>query len=66
MRIEGEGAAGWTAVRLDSMESVEGNKGRLLLADTDTGEVVWRDKTGEVCRQTFGMHTIRLVGRRPQ
>lgn len=63
MKIEGEVAARWTAVRLDTLESVEG-RGVLLSADTDTGEVVWRDRTGETCRATLGQNTIRLVGTR--
>lgn len=65
MRVEGEVASLWTAVRLDTLESVEG-RGQLLIADTDTGEVVWRDHTGETCRANLGMHAIRLISvRRP-
>jgi hypothetical protein len=60
MRVEGEAAKSWTAVRLDSLVSVEG-KGKLISADTETGEVVWTDRTGETCRATLGAHAIRLV-----
>lgn len=60
MRVEGELAARWTAVRLDSLQSVEG-KGQLLLADSETGEVAWKDRTGEVCKANLGPHAIRLV-----
>jgi hypothetical protein len=64
MRVEGEVAAGWTAVRLDSLESIEGAKGQLVMCDTDTGEVAWKDRTGQLCQLRLGANTIRLVGRR--
>lgn len=64
MRIEGEAAAGWSAVRLDSLQAVEGAHGRLLLADTDTGEVKWTDKTGTACELRLGPQAIRLIGAR--
>jgi len=60
MRVEGETASRWSAVRLDSLSSVEG-RGLLLMADTETGEVVWRDRSGEVCKAMLGIHAIRLV-----
>jgi hypothetical protein len=47
-------------VRLDSLLSVEG-KGRLFLADTETGEVKWRDRTDTVCELRLGPRAIRLV-----
>lgn len=50
----------WTAVRLDTMASVEGT-GRLIEVDTTTGEVVWRDRTGSVNKVVLGPHAIRLV-----
>lgn len=61
MRIEGDPAARWSAVRLDSLQSVEGARGRLLLADTDTGEVRWRDRTDAVCEVRLGPQAIRLI-----
>lgn len=65
MRVEGELAAGWSAIRLDSLQSVEGAKGQLVMADTDTGEVAWKDKTGELCQVRLGPQALRLVrGRR--
>lgn len=60
MRVEGDAALRFSAVRLDSLTSVEG-KGKLLLADSETGEVVWTDRTGETCKATLGAHAIRLV-----
>ena len=61
MRIEGEVAARWSAIRLDSLESVEGARGTLLMADTDTGEVRWRDRTDTVCETRLGPQAIRLI-----
>ena len=61
MRIEGDPAARWSAVRLDSLQSVEGAKGLLLMADTDTGEVRWRDRTDTVCEARLGPQAIRLI-----
>ena len=61
MRIEGDAAARWSAVRLDSLQSVEGARGRLLLADTDTGEVRWKDRTDAVCEARLGPQAIRLI-----
>jgi hypothetical protein len=63
MQVEGEMATRYTAVRLDSLQSVEG-KGTLLRADTDTGEVRWRDHTDTVCETRLGPNSIKLVGRR--
>lgn len=62
MKVEGEGARGYSAIRTDSMAAVEGN-GRLVYADTDTGEVRWKDKTDELRAETFGAHAIRIVSR---
>ena len=61
MRVEGESAARFSAVRLDSLQSVEGAKGKLLLADTDTGEVKWKDRTDTVCEARLGPQAIRLI-----
>lgn len=61
MRVEGDAARSWTAVRLDSLQSVEGAKGQLLLADTETGECIWKDLSGERCEARLGPHAIRLV-----
>lgn len=61
MRVEGESAARFSAVRLDSLQSVEGAKGLLLLADTDTGEVKWKDRTDTVCEARLGPQAIRLI-----
>ena len=61
MRVEGDAALRWSAVRLDSLQSVEGARGRLLMADTDTGEVRWRDRTDTVCELRLGPQAIRLI-----
>ena len=63
MQVEGETAQKWSAVRLDSLQSVEGS-GRLIKADDQTGEVHWADRTGAACSVTLGGHAIRLVVRR--
>lgn len=60
MRIERETATNMTAVRLDTLASVEGN-GTLVMADTMTGEVIWVDRTGSVRKVALGPHAIRLV-----
>jgi len=63
MRVEGEAARHWSAVRLDSFAPVEGGKGTLTLADDQTGEVKWTDTTGEACTVTLGNHAIQIVRR---
>lgn len=62
MRVEGETAARMSAVRLDSLQAVEGVRGQLVMADTDTGEVAWKDRTGALCQASLGPGAIRLVG----
>jgi hypothetical protein len=59
MRVEGEAASGWSAVRLDSLQSVE--RGVLVLADAETGEVGWKDRAGELRQVRLGPHAIRLI-----
>lgn len=63
MKVEGDSARAYSAVRTDSMLPIEG-KGRLVLADDLSGEVKWLDATGETCSLTLGQHAIRIV-RRP-
>lgn len=64
MRVEGEGASSYSAIRLDSLQSIEGAKGQLVMADTDTGEVAWKDRTGQLCQASLGPGAIRLIGAR--
>lgn len=64
MRVEGEAARHYMVVRLDSFTSVEGN-GVLRLADDQTGEVHWTDKTGESKTAQLGQRTIKVVRRHP-
>lgn len=45
MKLEGDAAKTYDAVRRDSCVTV--NKGILTFADTDTGEVKWKDSVGE-------------------
>ena len=59
MQVSGEAAAAWNAVRLDSFETI--NKGPLVSADTDTGAVSWKDKTGTTQTVTLGPHVVKLV-----
>lgn len=62
MRVDGESAHNYSAVRLDSFATVEG-KGTLTLADTDTGEVKWTDSIGDAHTTTLGAHAIQIVRR---
>lgn len=64
MKVQGETAKGYSAVRLDSHASVEGT-GVLTSADTDTGEVKWRDKTDTDCALSLGAGAIYLIRRQP-
>ena len=59
MRVSGEEAARWQAVRRDSLETV--NRGALVMADDDTGQVTWRDSTGAERSVTLGANAIRLT-----
>lgn len=59
MRVEGEAASAWSAVRLDSLQSIEG--GPLVMADSDTGEVSWKDRAGELRQVRLGPRAIRLI-----
>ena len=54
MKVTGDAAAGYDAIRLDSMETV--NKGVLVEADSDTGHVVWKDSTDSLKEVTLGDH----------
>lgn len=59
MRVEGEEAQAFKAVRLDSFLDV--NKGELVSADEMTGEVRWRDHVnpGDIKSLNLGAHNIR-------
>ncbi len=59
MKVDGDGAAGYKAVRTDSFIDV--NHGILLSADDQIGHVVWKDKVGEQKEVTLGPHSIRIV-----
>jgi len=61
MTVVGEEARKWSAIRLDSLQSVEGARGKLLSADEGTGVVQWEDRAGETRRATLGLGAIRLV-----
>lgn len=63
MRVEGDAAKTYTAVRLDSFAPVEGS-GALMMADDVTGEVRWKDASGEICAKTLGPHSIRIIPKR--
>lgn len=58
MRVEGDTAKHYVAVRLDSY--LNAHQGELILADEDTGEVKWKDKTGVERSLTLGGHAIRI------
>ena len=59
MKIEGDGAKAYRAVRLDSFADV--NRGELVSADDETGTVQYKDKTGETCTVTLGPHAIVIL-----
>lgn len=62
MKVSGQDASAYKAVLLDSLNDVPG---QLISADTETGEVSTKDKTGETKNFTFGPHRIRLVRKSP-
>jgi len=62
MNVSGEDAKLWRAVRLDSFETI--NKGELVSADSDTGNVVWTvqlDGQQERKEITLGRDMVRIV-----
>ena len=61
MKIDGEAAKGFRAVRLDSLENA--NKGELVSADEDTGAVVYKDRSGEPVTLQLGAHAIRILAK---
>lgn len=61
MTVNGEEAAAYNAVRLDSFANV--NDGLLVEANTQTGFVRWKDKTNEEKTATLGERAIFLVRR---
>ncbi len=62
MRLVGDDASPFNAVRRDSLENV--NKGPLVLVDDQTGEVAWTDKTGEVKTVTLTSVPIAIVSKK--
>ena len=63
MHVDGETARNYSAVRLDNFAPVEGKKGRLTLADDQTGEVRWTDAIDEAHSVTLGARAIQIVRR---
>lgn len=59
MRVSGDEAKKWQAVRSDSLETV--NLGDLVMANDETGEVKWLDRAGEEKSVTLGAGSIRLI-----
>jgi hypothetical protein len=59
MRVSGEDAKNWQAVRTDSLETV--NRGVLTMASEDTGDVQWIDRTGQPAQAALGPNAIRLL-----
>ncbi len=59
MRIDGEAAKEFRAVRLDSFE--DANKGELVSADDITGEVVFRDTPETTKTIMLGPSAIRIL-----
>ena len=61
MIVSGEEAALYNAVRLDSC--MNANLGPLVMADDVTGEVEYRDATGETKKLVLGQHAIMILRR---
>ena len=59
MIVSGEAAPQFNAVRLDNFENA--NKGPLVSADSETGEVIYLDVTGEQKTLKLGDHAIRIL-----
>lgn len=59
MVVQGEGAAGFNAIRLDDFTNV--NKGPLVSADDATGCVVYQDTPESTKTVTLGDHAIRIL-----
>ncbi len=62
MIVSGDAAASFNAVRLDSFENA--NRGVLVSANDETGEVVYKDATGEEKKLMLGDHAIKILPRR--
>ena len=52
MKVSGEEAMRYQAVRKDTLETV--NHGLLIMADEETGRVEWRTKSGEMSAIILG------------
>lgn len=59
MKVSGAEAPKYQAVRRDTLETV--NKGVLVSADDDTGEVEWKDKANETKSLKLGSNAIRIL-----
>ena len=59
MRVSGEEAMRYQAVRKDTLETV--NRGPLIMADEETGRVEWRTRAGETSAITLGPQSIKLM-----
>jgi hypothetical protein len=60
MKIDGDEAKFFNAVRLDSFQNV--NQGTLISADEQTGEVHWSEKiTNEDLTLTLGPNAIKII-----
>ncbi len=63
MTITGDEAANYEAVRSDDFTQI--NRGLLMAANEETGEVWWRDSTGQEVSVKLGPHAVRIVRRSP-
>jgi hypothetical protein len=59
MRVDGDVAKFYNAVRLDNF--MNANVGELVMADDVTGEVSYKDQTGETKSMTLGQHAIKIL-----
>lgn len=63
MRLEGDNAQHYQAVRYDTLATV--NKGPLVVADDTTGYVLWRTGPTETASLVLGPAAIRIIRASP-
>ncbi len=63
MNVTGDEAAKYEAIRSDDFTVI--NLGPLMAANEETGEVWWKDSTGQERSINLGPHAVRIVHRSP-
>lgn len=59
MKVSGDDAKNYEAIRADDYAPI--NRGTLISADEETGEVCWRDTPETQKTVKFGPHAIKIV-----